>query len=191
MGSAGHAFIAHTKALSPRAQHKDGGYGAPPHPLVARAGQRYWARTATRRTVLLVQRVERERVVLQRLGEKGPSTRITIRRLLEVREDGQGRHYQFQGFTPRRYKTHACVCRIEDSDAILCLPEWHPRRPVRLPLRLLPPPAQAENAWLELRCDLGASSAARLQPSDLAEAPGECPPDWLPSPDLAEQRSER
>jgi hypothetical protein len=183
MGSPGHAFIAHTKALSPRAQAKDGGYGPPPHPHAVRPGQRYWPRSARRRDVVTVKRVDFEQVVMGRPGgHGGPPIRITVARLLAVRADGQGRHYQFQGFVPRRYVTYAYVLSVADSEAVLCLPEWHPARAVCLLPRLLPDDGRVAGAWLRLRCDLSASSAGRLQPADLvtsaAPEPGFPAPAW-------------
>jgi hypothetical protein len=171
MGSVGHKFIAHTKALSPRAQSKDGGYGSPPHPRIVRTGQCYWPRSARRRDVLIVRRVLDERVMLDRLDRREAPVRLSRARLLVVRADGQGRYYQFQGFLPRRYPTTAYVWSVSDTEAVLCLPEWHPSRPVRLPPRLLPADALTAGSWLRLRCDLSASSAGRLQVADLVAAP--------------------
>jgi hypothetical protein len=170
MGSSGHAFIAHTKALSPRAQCKDGGYGPPPHPGRARPGQRYWSRRGRRRSVLIVTRVERAQALVVDLARERVPVPVSLSRLLAVRGDGQGRHYQFQGFSPHRYPTIAFVWSRVGSEAILCLPEWHPRRPVRVPARLLPDPGRHEGNWLTLTCDLSASSAGRLQPADFALA---------------------
>lgn len=178
MGSPGHAFIAHTKALSPAAQNKDGGYGAPPHPLVVRAGQRYWPRGTRRRTVLTVRRVVGDHVVVDAPRRGKAPVRLSEARLLAVRPDGQGAFYQFLGFATRRYVTCAYVWSVDDSCAVLCVPEWHPARAVRLPLRLVPPPARTEGAWLEVRCDLSASSAGRLQLADLV--PREEPTSWHP-----------
>jgi hypothetical protein len=174
MASAGHAFIAHTKGLSPAAQTKDGEYGLPPHPLIVRAGQRYWSRGSRRREVLVVERVVGERVIVSILGDRRQRTSLAVTGVLATREDGQGRNYQFQGFSPKRYDTHAYVAAVEGPEAVLYVPEWHPRRRVRLPSRLLPATRRNTGGWLALRCDLSASSAARLQPSDLrpCEDPG-------------------
>jgi|ERR1700733_3789312 len=171
MGSPGHAFIGHTKALSPAPQTKDGGYGPPPHPLVLRPGQRFWPRTATRRELLVIRKCDEKRATLSRVGDTSlAAVRASVPRLLQTRADGQGRHYQFHGFVPRRYSTFAYVWSISGAQAVLCLPEWHPRRPVRFPARLVPEPARWQGAWLHLTCNLAASSAARLAPSDLALA---------------------
>jgi hypothetical protein len=172
MGSPGHAFIAHTKALSPRAQSKDAGYGSPPHPQTIRSGQLYWPRTATRREVVIVKRVDQKHAVVARHGRRQAPFRVTLRRLMAVRADGQGRYYQFQGFAPRRYETRAYVWSLDEEEALLCLPEWHPRRGVRLPARLLPSEARQRGAWLRAKCDLSASSAGRLQVSDLVSSSG-------------------
>jgi hypothetical protein len=171
MGSSGHAFIAHTKALSPRAQPKDGGYGAPPHPLAVRAGQLYWPRAAGKRRVLVVTRVQRQRVTMAALERRDALVHVTLSRVLALRADDQGRHYQFQGFLPRRYQTLAYVWSTDDREAVLCVPEWHPRRAARLAVRLLPENARRSGTWVRVRCDLSASSAARLQLADLVATP--------------------
>jgi hypothetical protein len=184
MGPSGHAFIAHTKALSPRAQPKDGGYGLPPHPLSARAGQVYWPRGARTRRLLVVRSVRESRVVIAPADDRRAATTISIRRLMATRADGQGLHFQFQGFAPRRYDTNAYVWSMDADEAVLCLPEWHAGRPVRMPARLLPPAARHGGAWLKLRCDLSASSAARLQPSRLTVAAEHVAPPHLHRPGL-------
>lgn len=163
MGSSGHAFLAHTKALSPAASARDGGWGAPPHPLEVRPGQRYWPRAGRRKRVFVVKRVSGEAVVVQRLDGAEERGRVTRARLLAVRDDGQGRHYAFGGCVPRRYASHATVAAIDGEEAVLVVPEWHPARPVRMPLRLLPLGSATPGAWFRVDADLGAPSAARLQ----------------------------
>lgn len=172
VGSAGHAFIAHTKALSPSAHTKDRGYGMPPHPLAARSGQRFWPLQGARRRPFVIRKVTREHVVAVREG--GRVVRISLPRLLAADDDSSGRHYRFQGFASRRYQTFACVWSAEEVEVVLCVPEWHPRRPLYLFSRLVPECARRPGEWLSLRCDLSASSAARLEPSDLepAQDPG-------------------
>jgi hypothetical protein len=92
-----------------------------------------------------------------------------VARLLAVGADGQGRHVQFVGYTEgRRYATFAVVVDAGEPHSVLCLPEWHPRRPVKFPTALLPEAARRPGAWLRLRADLGAVSAARLNPAELA-----------------------
>jgi hypothetical protein len=171
MASSGHAFIAHTKALSPRVQPKDGGYGLPPHPRNVRSGQLYWPRVGRRRSVLSVRRVTGARVLLSATDRQSETARPTLARLLATRDDGQGRYYQFQGFSPRLYETQAYIWSLDERSAVLCVPEWHPSRPVRLPAQLLPVGARCAGAWLYVRCDLSASSAARLRFSALGPAP--------------------
>jgi hypothetical protein len=176
MGSAGHAFIAHTKALSPPAQCKDGGYGLPPHPRSARAGQRYWPRADRVRDVLVVRRIDGDRVVVTGVEDRVRRS-LAVRRLLALRDDGQGRYYQFQGFLSRRYQTLVNVRTFVDDEVILRLPEWHPERDVHLPKRLLPAGSQYPGAWLTAFCDLSASSAARLQLADFEAARRSLPTD--------------
>ena len=168
MGAPGHKFIAHTKALSPRAGAASNAYGLPPHPLQARPGQRYWARTGTRRAAFDLERVTAAQAVGRR-ESGGVAVSITLPRLLAVRdEDDQGRWYQFLGHRPRRYrKTLAHVVVRDERLAVLCVPEWHPRRPVLLFASLLPDGARDPGAWMTLTCDLSAPSGARLQPADL------------------------
>src|SRR5262245_19016252 len=102
MGSSGHAFIAHTKALSPPAQSKDGGHGVPPHPLAVRPGQRFWPLAGRRKRPFVVRSVD-EIVVGTRLDGAGEPVRVTVARLLATDEDGHGRHYRLLGFASRRY----------------------------------------------------------------------------------------
>jgi hypothetical protein len=183
MGGTGHAFISHTKALSPRPGVSDGGYGPPPHPLVARPGQRYWPRRGRRRRGFDVKRVAGEEVVGARVDGNREGVVVTLERLLARREDGQGAHYQLEGYRSRSYSTFAYVHAIGDGEAVLCLPEWHPQRPVSLFPSLIPEPARFPGAWLTLRCDLSAWSAARLEPSSIepAQDPG---PERIARPDL-------
>ena len=174
MGSRGHAFISHTKALSPASQSKDGGYGSPPHPLTVRAGQRYWPRRGRKRRPFVVRRVADGRVKGTRLDGQQEPVMVSVDRLLARRDDGQGLHYQFQGFAARRYETFAQVIELEERMGVLCVPEWHPCRPVPIFTSLLPRASREPGAWLAPRCDLSAPSAARLELSALrsAEDPG-------------------
>lgn len=174
MGSSGHKFIAHTKALSPRASASGGGFGLPPHPLEIRTGQRFFPRSGERRVAFDVVRVRGDKVTIRR--EDGALVRaLGLARLLAVGSDGQGKAYQFLGFLPRRYRTVAYVAAVDERDAVLCLPEWHPGRPVRYFPALLPEGARAPGAWITVRCDLSAPSGARLQLADLAAAPAPAP----------------
>jgi hypothetical protein len=47
------------------------------------------------------------------------------------------------------------------------LREWHPRRPVRFPARLLPAAANRLGAWMSCTADLGSAHRAALNPADL------------------------
>ncbi len=171
MGAAGkklHGHGARTKARSPAASVSDGGYGAPPHPVRIRAGQRYWPRFGTRRRPIVVCGVDADGVVrARRLDGAGERVRVTAKRLVARRPDGQGRYYQFIAWAPRRYQTWAVVVRADSSETILVLPEWHPARPVRLPSRLLPEGARPMQHWLSLRVDLSVSAAGQLNPAAL------------------------
>jgi hypothetical protein len=167
VGSSGHTFVAHTKALSPRQQSKDGGYGLPPHPMAIRSGQRFWPRRGRQRRTFVVRSVRRGQVLGVRVEGSADAVTVPLARLLAVRADGQGAYYQFQGYQPRKYATLAQVCELEDNLVILCVPEWHPHRPVRLVARLIPEEARHPGAWVALRCDLSVPTAGRLQPSDI------------------------
>jgi hypothetical protein len=171
MGAAGkklHGHGARSKASSPAASVSDGGYGAPPHPARVRAGQRFWPRSGRRRAALLVYAVGGDGIIrARRLDGEGRCVRITSQRLTAKRPDGQGRHYQFLAWAPRRYRTWAVVISVESHGAVLVLPEWHPARPVRLPTRLIPPDARQAQAWLSLQADLSVPTAGQLNPAGL------------------------
>jgi hypothetical protein len=118
----------------------------------------------------------------------GPRERlvISLSRLQETRHDGQGAHYQFIAWTPRRYRTWAVVVTVEAEQSILVLPEWHPGRPVRFPTRLVPADSRRAEAWVTLKANLASPSAARLNLDQLSacEDPGRsrCPrPEWRPT----------
>lgn len=172
MGSAGHAFIAHTKSLSPAAGPDAGGWGQPPHPRVVVAGQRFWSRRGKRKQCLTIRRVAGETAYGRRDDEKDVTVKVA--RLLERRPDGEGAHYRFGGHLPRRYQTFATVCGLKGSEAILCLPDWHPARPVRLPAALLAPEMRQAGTWLSLSANLAAASGAQLEVANFeaAEDPG-------------------
>ncbi len=87
-----------------------------------------------------------------------------MERLLAVRADGQGQHFQFLGFRVRRYRTWAVIATVAEREVELILPEWHPRRPVRLARRLVPS-AGRTGVWLRVSADLSASNPGRLNVS--------------------------
>jgi hypothetical protein len=167
IASAGHKFIAHRKSSSPSAQVSDGGWGLPPHPLAARSGQRYWPRHAKRKLTLQLARVNGTSTEARRVDDVHQKLRVSVDRLLAVRPDGQGELYQFAGFAPRRYSTFAYVAAMDDAQATLVLPEWHPARPASVPARWLPAGSGA-GTWLSCRADLSATSAGRLAIERLA-----------------------
>jgi hypothetical protein len=177
MGASGKKLQGHgarKKLSSPPAQSKDGGYGLPPHPLLARAGQRFAPRAGARRRPFQVTRADiaRGRVTGRRLDDDRDRVSISLAGLLRVRPDGQGRHYQFVGFDPRRYRTFATVAAIgADGMATLVLPEWHPSRPVSFPARLVPPSARVVGAWLRCTADLSMGRPAWLNVADLEPCP--------------------
>lgn len=131
----------------------------------------------------MLRKIAGEHAIGVRLDGDRERVRVSIERLLQRREDGQGAHYQLQGYTSRSYASYAYVAAIRDGEAVLCFPDWHPRRPVGLFLNLVPPEVRVPGAWLSLKCDLGATSGARLQPNTMVpcEDPG---PERIERPDL-------
>jgi len=186
MGSAGHAFVAHTKSNSPAAQNKDGGWGPPPHPKRIVRGQEFWPRAGKRKRPLRVRTVRGDIVSAVRLDQDGGTARLSRLRLLAARDDGQGLHYQFCAYRPGRYPTHAYVHSVTAAGAVLVLPDWHPRRPFPFPAALIPREAREAGQWMRCQADLGAPSAARLNLSaikackapaeDVCHAPAYTPP---------------
>src|SRR6185312_6992455 len=180
MGASGKKLQGHgtrKKLNSPPAQTKDGGHGLPPHPLALRSGQRFTPRTGARRRPFQVLRVDRlrGRVQARRIDGQREPVSASAAGLLRTRSDGQGRYVQFVGFDARRYETFATVVAIDgEGAATLVLPEWHPRRPVPLPARLLPPEARVPGAWLRCTADLSMGRAGWLNVADLrrCEDPG-------------------
>lgn len=156
---------ARRKSRSPAPAPSDGGYGLPPHPARVRAGQRFVARRLGRhRTLTVAAAGGRDGRCRARVECSRQVVSLSAERLLAVRVDGQGRHFQFLGFRARRYRTWAFVLALADRDVELILPEWHPRRSVRLAGRLVPSTARA-GAWLEVSADLSASNPGRLNVS--------------------------
>jgi hypothetical protein len=87
---------------------------------------------------------------------------VSAGRLLAVSEDGDGEHYSFIGWTPRRYQTWACAVERDLDRVILILPEWHPTRPVRVIARLIPFALVVPGGWTRATADLSAPYPARL-----------------------------
>jgi len=172
MGAPGrklHRHGARSKARSPAASVSDAGYGAPPHPVRIRAGQRFWPRSGRRRRPIVVCGIGDDGFVrARRLDGDRERVRVSAARLAARRPDGQGRYYQFIAFAPRRYQTWAVVVRVDTDETTLVLPEWHPARPVRLPSRLLPEQARRPQTWLSLRADLSVSAGGQLNPAELS-----------------------
>jgi len=124
-------------------------------------------------------------VKARRSDPPGESLQLSCSRLLAVDAAGEGAHYRFIGWMPRRYRTWAYVAASEREWAVLIVPEWHPRRPVRLPRRQLPVGAVVPGGWMTADADLSAPYPARLSlaPSAACEDPGRvlcAAPEWLP-----------
>jgi hypothetical protein len=191
MGATGKSLHGHGKrrtSTSPAASVSDGGYGLPPHPIRIRSGQKFWPRHSPgrRRRALVVQAVNASVVRARRVDEAREHVTITVARLERTRADGQGEHYQFIAWSPRRYRTWATVVTNSDAQVTLVLPEWHPARPVHLPVRLLPEAARFAGAWIEIKANLSAPSAGRLNLGEFRECadpgPARCPrPVWAPA----------
>jgi len=155
--------LQHKKALSPGPQSKDAGWGNPPHPVRVVRGMRFWPRAGKRRRPFEVRAIVGDVIHGRRFDDDGGQhVRVTLARLLAVRDDGQGLHYQFGGYKPGRYRTHAVVHSLHRGRAVLVLPDWHPRRPVDFPLELIPGDAREPGCWLRCQADLSVASAARM-----------------------------
>jgi hypothetical protein len=93
---------------------------------------------------------------------------LTAARLLASDPNGAGRYYRFVAYTAgRRYRTYAFLAALDNDQALLHLPDWHPARPVRYPARLLPAGALCPGAWLSCSADLGQPQGAKLNLADL------------------------
>ena len=180
MGGSGKKLRGHgarQKANSPALTAADGGWGPLPHPLRIVAGQRFSPLESRRRRAVRVTRSMKSGVALA-VKADGRRERVALRvdRLLAVDRDGRGRYYRFLGYQAGgSYRTWAYVAGVNGEVAQLCLPEWHPRRPVRFPLRLLPAAGNEVGTWLDCTADLGQPHAAKLNLADLRPCtdPGE------------------
>ena len=103
-----------------------------------------------------------------RLTEGGQIVAVSCERLLAA-EGGRGLHYRLAGYAKRRsgYRTVARLVAVDAGRALLCLPEWHPRRPVWLFADLLPGDARV-GGWLSVQAHLDAVRPAHLQVHKLA-----------------------
>jgi hypothetical protein len=190
MGASGKKLQGHgqrRKATSPAASVRDGGWGNPPHPICARTGQKYWPLSGPRRRAFVVQSVSPDGAVCaRRIDGKHERIKTTVERVIATCSSGEGRYYSFLAWMPRRYRTWAAVMEIAECYSTLVLPEWHPRRPISFPTRLLPSDARQPGAWLTLQADLSVAAGGQLNPSSLecCEEPGVtvCPgPLWEPA----------
>jgi hypothetical protein len=156
---------ARRKSRSPAPAVSDGGYGLPPHPARVSTGQRFVARRPGRhRTLTVAAAGGRDGRCRARVECSQQLVSLSAERLLAVRADGQGRHFQFVGFRARRYHTWAVIATVSEREVALILPEWHPGRAVRMARRLVPSPPRA-GAWLRVSADLSASNPGRLNVS--------------------------
>jgi hypothetical protein len=177
MGAAGKSLKgggARKRNRSPAATVSVGGWGAPPHPLTLRAGQRFFPRRGRQKVPFVIQRVDRDgRVRGKTLDGDISPINLSSKRLLVARPDGRGAHYQWHGWTPRRYRTLAQVVSCGVATATLCVPEWHPGRPVTIPTRLLPRESRAPGSWVSCEASLAEPTAGKLEVHvlDSAEAP--------------------
>lgn len=154
---------ARRKSRSPSMSIADRGLGRLPYPTRVHAGQRYWPRVGSRRRPIVIQAVGPEGAVFARRLEGAlERVRVTRGRLLDVGPDGQGRYFQFLGWSSRRYRTWAVVVEVHHGVGSLILPEWHPAARVALHPRLLPATAREAGAWLMVSADLSACCAGHL-----------------------------
>jgi hypothetical protein len=169
------------RGSGPSATAADGGYPRPPHPMRVHAGQKFVARRRGRHRALLVCSAPAGGRVDARVEISGQLLHLASDRLLAARADGQGRYFQFLGWATRRYRTWATVTELDttDSFAVLVLPEWHPTRRVRFPLRLVPSSAQRVGEWLRVVADLSAANPGKLNLAELSRC---APPEVLLRP---------
>jgi hypothetical protein len=173
MGGAGKALTGGGKVhgtKSPQQTAAGAGYGEIPHPLRLASGQRYTPLRGRRRRPFVVTKVAPDgRVTARREDGSDELVSLTASRLLALNPDGvTGRHYRFVAYKPgRRYRTFAVVDDVDDDAAWLVLPDWHPARRARQPIRLLPPEARTPGAWLACKADLGVASGGSLNIADL------------------------
>jgi hypothetical protein len=164
----------------------DGGYGRPPHPKRLIPGQVFFPRSANgRRRPFVIVRVG-DQVHCERLDPHRQRLCVSPARLLERSTESEGRFYSFQGYRSRRYRTWAEVADTDGMHAVLVVPEWHPARPIWLPVRMVPVEARERGCWLEATADLSAANPARLQlaPLHACEPPAQelCHrPTWKPA----------
>jgi hypothetical protein len=189
MGASGKKLLGHgqrRKSTSPAVSVSDGRFGAPPHPICARTGQKYWPLTGARRRAFVVQSVSPDGLVkARRIDGKREHLKASAERITARTAEGHGRYYSFLAWVPRRYRTWATVMSVAEAQATLVLPEWHPGRPISFPARLLPEQARRCGAWLTLQADLSVAAGGQLNPSHLSccEEPdlSLCPrPTWEP-----------
>jgi len=173
VGASGKKLSGHgarVKTRSPAPTPADGGWGRVPHPARVINGQRFMPLHGRgRRPFRVTSHRKSGRVFAVMVDGRQERIELSAERLIAVDERGNGRHYRFIAYLAgRRYRTYAWVAGIEAEHARLVLPEWHPRRPVRFPTRLLPDAARHEGAWLTCTADLGSAHGAALNLADLA-----------------------
>ncbi len=162
MGSSGHAFLAHTKALSP-----------PPAPATA-AGARRRTRwrcapaSATGRAPADASASSSSSASAARRsscsGSTAPrSAAVTRTRLLAVRDDGQGRHYAFGGCVPRALREPRDDRRDRRRGGGARRPRVASGAAGATAAAAAAARQRDAGAWYRVDADLGAPSAARLQ----------------------------
>ena len=135
------------------------------HPKRIRAGQMFFPLHGDRRRRLTVLRIKGEWVRAAREG--GGEVNLAVDRLLDVDEQGQGAHYRFHGWKPRRrgYRTELRVADVsaEAGRCVVVLPEWDPETEIEEALAALPEELRAVGAVGSCMANLSSSSAAGLE----------------------------
>lgn len=182
MGVAGSRWTHHhkTKGLFVGAQR----YGLPPHPDIARSGQRYTPRTGSHKIPFTVTSVKGGVVNYIRFTDHVRAT-IDPHRLLATDAEGMGKHFVFHGFIPtnpdyhvhdfgasRNQKIHdptmaRLVGEIDDEGMIeVSLPEIHPKVSFLQHAHLIDDRfLERHGEWLAVRVDLGTFNPGRLRGS--------------------------
>src|ERR1700679_938271 len=172
MGASGKKLRGHGaphKQNSPAPTPASDGWEPVPHRRRVINGQRYSPHTGKRRRPFTVtSHLTSGAVFAVKVDGRQERVRLSAERLLAAGEDGLGTHYPFIAYTAaRRYRTYAYLVSIEDRQAQLLIPDWHPRRPVRLPAALLPDGAREPGAWIACTADLGQAHGAKLNLAQL------------------------
>lgn len=166
MGASGSAWIKpkKRKGLRPDA------FDEQPHPRVVRVGQRYASLRGRAGALTIVKLLpDGERCEAKRDTPEGTTTaRLKLASVLAATPEGEGRYYRLIGYAARRYKTVAQVVEIDEAWIRVICPEWHRRLPIAVAPGALAASDRTPGRWLVCTANLGAPTAARVEPERFA-----------------------